>query len=241
MSSTRHLGALVLGAVLLTGCSQLDVDRARMERMPTPTTSAGEERTPKDPGSEAVPTEEPTTKAPKAWSPPGGYRTVTAEKSQLRFAAPKSWIITDAKRFEDLPDEVLEEMADAMNVSVDDVPLIMSQLDVILISPDGGSMNVAPAGLLAEIPSPVTLRAQLRLFHAEITYVEDVESPVGTARVVRYEVSRSGQTQHAIGIFVKLATGVTNLTISSHDRDIVESIYAKVLPSLDQSGAPGEA
>lgn len=128
-----------------------------------------------------------------------------------------------------------------MNVSVDDVPLIMSQLDVILISTDGSSINVAPAGLSAEIPSPAALRAQFGLFRAEITDVEDVESPVGTARVVRYEVDLAGQTQYGIGIFVKLATGVTHLTISSHDRYIVESVYAEVLPSLDAGGAPGEA
>lgn len=232
---------MVLGVVLLTGCSQLDVDHARMERMPTPTTAASAERTPKDSGSEAAPTEEPTTKAPKAWSPPDGFRTVTAEQSQLRFAAPKSWIIADAKRFEDLPDEVLEEMADAMNVSVDDVPVIMRQLDVILISPDGSSINVGPAGVSAEIPSPAALRAQFRMFRAEVTDVEDVESPVGTARVVRFEADLAGWTQYGIGIFVKLATGVASVNISSRDRDLVESIYAEVLPSLGQGGAPGEA
>ena len=150
-------------------------------------------------------------------------------------------MLVDADRFDELPDELLEDMAEAMDLSADEVASVMSQVDVMVVGADGSNINLTSIPLADEIPTPQLLRAQFRLFNATVSDVEDIETPVGRGRIARYAIDLPGGRQHGAGIFVRLSTGVANLTITSGDTDLVESLIDKVVPTLDETGAPGEA
>ncbi len=238
MISTRHLGALALGVLLLAGCGAIDIDAARMERMPAAPPTA--DTTPE--GVEASEPEPTESDVPVPPSDLAELRHVTAEGVGLRLGVPKDWLSYDEDRYADAAGpEGLQAAADAMGVDVEDLKAMIPSLELLLIDGVGNNINVVDASVLGELPTAAAIRAQFEAVNADVTKIRDVDTPAGAARVGYYQIEIAGELRYGAGAFVQLSTGVVVVTFTAFDEATRERLVDKVLPTLEQVGSPGEA
>lgn len=234
--STRTIAGLLLGALLLTGCSSVypGDDMTRMpgeaKASPTATHEAGDE------------TPDEAEDFPSA-DIPDSFRTVTAEQSGLRFSAPKAWLLLDAERIAVLAgEERLDAAAEDLGIGVEELKAMYDIVDVMVIDTEGNNINVTRAIPLAELPTAAALRAQLEsMLNVDVTRVKNAETPLGRTRVCFFESSGAGRQGYGASVFVRLSTGVANLTVTALTEELRAALLENVLGSLEEVGSPGEA
>lgn len=228
---TRLRGAaLALLCFALVGCGSTSSPHAA----PSPASSTT--------ATSASPSAGPTSDAV-----PAGMRRLTAKTSGVSIGIPRSWTVIDAARFDDPKYRpFFLRYAASHHLSLDQFHAMVRQIDLMAVAPaltavDQINVNVELVPLVAEIPTPESLRAQFRAINAHIIAISDVETPVGTGREVSFDIGSVGTiggTVHAygIGIFVRVNNGIAGVTVSAGTLAHARASLARILPTLRDRG-----
>lgn len=196
---SRALSAALL-TLTLAACAGTSDDDPKADPSSTPSSA----------GPSAAPTGKPDL--------PQSLRQVTAAKSGVSFPVPKSWTIVDASAITDESRKTdLERVARGLNVTPEEFRSMARRVDLMAVAPDTRSnITVVPVTAFREPPSEETIRRQFRSLNATVLGVEEVDTPIGPARLARYSHRISGSTKvYGASLFVEFDGRVANVTVTS--------------------------
>ena len=186
------------------------------------------------------PEREPDT--PERGAPvPDGYRIVRAEESGIELATPETWTLIKAEEIANGDNPVLDEYADSLGLTPEQMRMAFQQIDLMAMAVNGDNINVVPARGLAEIPTDASFRAQLEVIGAKITEIHDAETPAGPGRVVHYLQDVLDGTKYGAMTFVQTSSGVVSVTVTVNAAGDATDIMRAILPTIAETGAPGQA
>ncbi len=208
------LSACALGGPTHTGDTEVSLDAG-------PAATA-------EPSASATPSAEPTA--------PVGTVYVSADRAGIRFAVPQDWQVLAA---DDVlaagGSDVLQEMADRMNMSASQLRAAVRSADVAAFGqPVNGfapNINVQTVPL-EEVPSAAQLRMGVESVGATVLSVEDVTTSLGRARVSTYTLPLGDLTVTGHQLGVKAPNGVSLITVSDLSADRAGVVLSMVEASL---------
>lgn len=235
MTTTRFRAATAATAaclLLFAGCgSDSDDDTSDSSKDDTSQESSPTDDDASDEESDAETDDESDDESGEAAEAPDGYETVTAEGAGLEFAAPEDWEEFDAESLEG-KDAELDEYAKGLNITVDQLKQMMSQVDVMLLDTNGDNVNVVIPPGVTELPDQDTLRSQFEALNATVDDVTEVDTPLGTGQLITYTLQgRSGSS-----LFVEVTKGVANVTVTMGSPEDAESTMDIVTSTLVDVG-----
>jgi hypothetical protein len=219
--------ALVL-ATGLVGCASGGSDGGS-----TAAASASSSASASASGSASAPA---TTEPSPAPSAPAGAKLITAERSGLRFAVPRTWQVNDvATVLESGDDADLAAIAKKMNLPLSQLKAAARTIDVAAFGPavKGFAPNVNVQSLpVEELPTAEQLSMVMKMVGGTVESVDDVTTAAGPARVSRYRLDVGVAKVVGRQLGVKGPNGVVLITVSDITAQGADVVLAMVQGSL---------
>lgn len=170
-------------------------------------------------------------------------KTFVVDKKDIQFELPDDYDEFDA---DDLAgkklDEVMqEEFADNLGEEgAAQMAQLASQAELFAFDDEAvdgflANVNVLIPGELDELPTESQVELEFRSIGAEVTGTEEVETALGDALLVEYDLKAQGRTIQGTGLLLIVDGELVNITASSLDAEESREIADLIVDSLEKT------
>jgi hypothetical protein len=170
-------------------------------------------------------------------------KTFVVDKKDIQFELPEDYDEFDA---DDLAgkklDEVMqEEFADNLGEEgAAQMAQLASQAELFAFDDEAvdgflANVNVLIPGELDELPTESQVELEFRSIGAEVTGTEEVETALGDALLVEYDLKAQGRTIQGTGLLLIVDGELVNITASSLDAEESREIADLIVDSLEKT------
>ncbi|MFL6081029.1 MAG: hypothetical protein ACJ714_13965 [Ornithinibacter sp.] len=169
-------------------------------------------------------------------SAPAGTTWVQAKSTGLRFAVPDDWKVFDATAVTEGKNKAMvTELTRMYQVDEKQLAQMFGQMDVMVMGPVENrfapNVNVVPNGL-STLPAASDLAAELEKLGATTGTPRDVNTALGPAILVPYELSSGGNQVKGRSIVVEGPNGFATVTVSHITDKGADAVTSSVLTSI---------
>lgn len=199
---------------------------------PAASTSAAASATP----AKASATSTPTTATAPAL--PRGYAWQTIDDAGLKFAVPAAWSAISPKQILESGDtSPLDDMAEKMGVTADQMKQAVGNADLMLLAPpkQGYADNVTGVRVaLVGLPTEAQLRGQLDAVSETEVVVTPGTSPAGPMVGADYVLKVGDKSVQGTTLFFEGDDGVLNLAVSAIDAKTTAAVSEVIRSTIHQ-------
>lgn len=170
-------------------------------------------------------------------------KTFVVDKKDIQFELPDDYDEFDADELAggDLDEEMQKEFADNLGEEgAAQMAQMASQAELFAFDDEAvdgflASVNVLVAGGIDELPTVGQVKLQFRSIGAKVRGTGEVETAVGDALLVEYELPTQRAKIQGVGLLLIIDGDLVNITAANLDADESRKIADLIVDSLEKS------